>query len=193
MKPICTAARMPPALGSTLLLTLLLAVGLVFFLRAASKDRTTVVEVRSSRPPLEVLPVMADWLKQRGWLEQESNPERRLLRFRGQVQASGGLAVLLSLLGGVGAGCLGLVLRQLIPQLHWWPLLLIGLGPLAGVLYRRRAARAEVVELRLISHDQATGSALRLRAHRDELIALEQELGPQLGLFSDGNLLSSPI
>ena len=56
MNGLCTAARMPPALGSTLLLTLLLAVGLVFFLRAASKDRTTVVEVRSSRPPLEVLP-----------------------------------------------------------------------------------------------------------------------------------------
>ena len=69
----------------------------------------------------------------------------------------------------------------------------MGLGPLAGVIYRRRAARAETVELRLISHDLATGSALRLRAHRDELIALEQEMGPQLGLFSDGNLLSSPI
>ena len=39
----------------------------------------------------------------------------------------------------------------------------------------------------------ATGSALRLRAHRDELIALELELGPQLGLFSDGDLLKSPI
>jgi hypothetical protein len=34
---------------------------------------------------------------------------------------------------------------------------------------------------------------LRLRAHRDELIALEQELGPRLGLFSDGDLLQSPI
>ena len=193
MSGLHMAALMPPALGSTLLLTLLRAVGLVFFLRAASKDRTTVVEVRSSKPPLEVLPVMAEWLQQRGWLEEESNPERRLLRFRGQVQASGALALLLSLLGGVGAGSLALVLRQLVPQLHWWPLLLIGLGPLAGVIYRRRAARAESVELRLISHDQATGSALRLRAHRDELIALEQELGPRLGLFSDGNLLSSPI
>ena len=184
---------MPPALASTLLLTLLLAVGLVFFLRAASKDRTTVVEVRSSRPPLEVLPAMTEWLQGRGWIAEESNPERRLLRFRGQVQASGGLALLLSLLGAVGAGSLGLVIRQLLPVLGWWPLLLVGLGPLAGLIYRRRAERPETVELRLISHDLATGSALRLRAHRDELIALEQEIGPQLGLFSDGNLLSSPI
>ena len=184
---------MAPALGSTLLLTLLLAVGLVFFLRASSKDRTTVVEVRSSRPPLEVLPALADWLQRRGWIADASNPDQRLLRFRGEVQASGALAVLLSVLGGVGAGCLGLVLRQLLPQLAWWPLLLVGIGPLAGWLYRRRAVRAETVELRLISHDSATGSALRLRAHRDELIALEQELGPVLGLFSDGNLLHSPV
>jgi hypothetical protein len=175
------------------MLTLLLAVGLVFFLRAASKDRTTVVEVRSSKPPLEVLPALSDWLQHRGWIAEEADPERRLLRFRGQVGASAALAVLLSLLGAVGAGCLGLVLRQLLPQLSWWPLLLVVFGPLAGVIYRRRAARSETVELRLVSHDQATGSALRLRAHRDELIALEQELGSSLGLFSDGDLLHSPI
>jgi hypothetical protein len=113
--------------------------------------------------------------------------------FRAAVASSPVLAVLLSLLGGVGAACLGLVLRQLWPLLGWWPLLLAVLGPLAGLLYRRRAQREEAVELRLISHDSATGSALRLRAHRDELIALELELGPQLGLFSDANLLSSPI
>jgi hypothetical protein len=179
--------------SSTLLLTLLLAVGLVFFLRAASKDRTTTVEVRSSRPPLEVLPALSTWLEQRGWQAETSNPERRSLRFHGSVRSSPWLAVLLSLLGSLGAGSLGLVLRQLLPGLGWWPLLLALLGPLAGWLYRRRAAREETVELRLISHDQATGSALRLRAHRDELIALEQELGPRLGLYNDANLLSSPL
>ena len=36
---------MPAGFQSTLLLTVLLAIGLVFFLRAASKDRTTVVAV----------------------------------------------------------------------------------------------------------------------------------------------------
>jgi hypothetical protein len=179
--------------GSTLLLTLLLAIGLVFFLRAASKDRTTTVEVRSSRPPLEVLPALSSWLEQRGWRAEASSPEQRSLRYRGQVRSSAVLAALLSLLGSLGAGCLGLVLRQLLPTLGWWPLLLALLGPLAGLLYRRRAARDETVEVRLISHDQATGSALRLRAHRDELIALELELGSSLGLYSDANLLSSPL
>lgn len=182
-----------PTLGSTLLLTLLMAIGLVFFLRAASKDRTTVVDVHSPQPPVQVLDGLSTWLTARGWQTEAGDPERQLLRFRGQVRSSLPLALLLSLLGSVGAACLGLVLRQLWPGLGWWPLLLALLGPLAGLLYRRRAQREEAVELRLISHDSATGSALRLRAHRDELIALELELGPQLGLFSDANLLSSPI
>ena len=180
-------------LSSTLLLTLLLAIGLVFFLRAASKDRTTVVEVRSSRPPLEVLDRLSAWLQLRGWQAESSDPERRHLCFRAQVAASPALAILLSLLGAVGAACLGLVLRQLLPPLGWWPLLLALLGPAAGLLYRNRARRAETLELRLISHDSATGSALRLRAHRDELIAIEQELAGPLELASDGSLLTSPI
>ncbi len=184
---------MPGALGSTLLLTLLLTIGLVFFLRAASKDRTTQVEVHSPRPALEVLDGLSQWLQRRGWQPEAGDPERRTLRFRGQVGASTPLALLLSLLGAVGAACLGLVLRQLLPSLSWWPLLLALLGPLAGVVYRQRAARQELVELRLISPDDAAGSSLRLRAHRDELIALELELGPRLQLASDGGLLSSPI
>ena len=53
--------------GSTLLLTLLLAIGLVFFLRAASKDRTTVVDVFSPKPAVEVLEGLTSWLTARGW------------------------------------------------------------------------------------------------------------------------------
>jgi hypothetical protein len=187
---ICTAM---PTLGSTLLLTLLLAIGLVFFLRAASKDRTTVVDVQSPQPPLEVLEGLNSWLTTRGWSTESADPDPQLLRFHGQVRASGSLALLLSLLGGLGAACLGLVLGQLLPALGWWPLLLALLGPLAGVLYSRRAARPEILEVRLVSAPNSPASNLRLRAHRDELIALELELGPRLQLSSDGRLLSSPI
>mgnify|MGYP003340414171 CR=1 FL=1 len=67
------------------------------------------------------------------------------------------------------------------------------LGLLAGWLYWRRASRREILELRLMEAPTTGGSALRLRAHRDELIAMEKELGPALGLASDGRLLSSPI
>ncbi|MEB3235449.1 MAG: cofactor assembly of complex C subunit B [Cyanobacteriota bacterium] len=180
--------------SSTLLLTVLMAIGLGFFLRAASKDRTTVVEVHSPRPALEVLDGLTTWLTARGWRSESGDPAQQLLRFRGQVASSMPLALLLSLLGGVGAACLALVLRQLWPLLGWWPLLLALLGPGAGLLYRRRAERAETLELRLIeTTNRMGGSSLRLRAHRDELIALELELGAELGLASDGALLSSPI
>ena len=37
------------------------------------------------------------------------------------------------------------------------------------------------------------GVTVRLRAHRDELIAIELELADTLELSSDGSLLSSPI
>jgi hypothetical protein len=45
----------------------------------------------------------------------------------------------------------------------------------------------------LISGAEGGGSALKVRAHRDELIALELELAEPLQLASDGALLSSPI
>jgi hypothetical protein len=93
----------------------------------------------------------------------------------------------------VGAACLGLVLRQVLPSLGWWPLLLALAGPMAGVLYSRRAARPESLELRLMDEGTDGGSTLRLRAHRDELIAIERDLGAALELASDGSLLSSPI
>ena len=186
---------MPPMAnsGSTLLLTLLLAIGLVFFLRAASKDRTTVVDVFSPKPAVEVLDGLTSWLTARGWAASGGDANQQLLRFRGQVSSSIPLAILLSILGAVGAGCLGLVIRQLIPSLGWWPLVLALLGPAAGLLYRRRAERAETVELRLISGAEGGDTALKVRAHRDELIALELELAESLQLASDGALLSSPI
>ena len=184
---------MPSPQTSTLLLTALLGIGLVFFLRAASKDRTTVVEVRSPRPPVEVLEGLDTWLKQRGWNQQGGDADRCLLEYRGQVDSSVGLAVLLSALGTVGAGSLGLVVRQMNPSLNWWPLLLAAFGPVAGLIYTRRARRVEEIQIRLIEDDGAEGSTLRLRAHRDELIALELALADPLELASDGALLTSPI
>ena len=185
---------MKSVFSSTLLLTILLGIGLAFFLRAASKDRTTVVEVTSPLPPLEVLKGISCWLEERGWKRDGGDADQRLLRFNGDVAASYPLTIFLSLLGGLGSGCLGLVLYQLFPWLEWWPLLLsvIG-GPLAGYIYRLRAARIESVELKLIDSVDEVGSTLRLRAHRDELIALQIELAKKLELSSENSLMSSPI
>ena len=114
--------------SSVLLLTILLAIGLVFFLRAASKDRTTVVDVSSPLPPLDVLNGVSSWLKNRGWQADGGAADRQVLRFQGNVEASGALAIFLSIYGGVGSACLGLVLRQLYPWLGGWPFLLFLVG-----------------------------------------------------------------
>ncbi len=184
--------EMQYAFSSILLLTILLAIGLVFFLRAASKDRTTVIDISSPLPPLEVLDGITIWLNARGWKNDGGDISRKVLRFNGKVSSSTGLAIFLSFLGGVGASCLGLVLSQLFPVLGYWPLMLAVFGaPAAGIIYRSRSARVESLELRLMN--EKNGSILRLRAHRDELIAMELDLAKSLKLKSDGTLLSSPI
>ena len=182
------------AFSSTLFLTILLAIGLVFFLRAASKDRTTVVDVQSPLPPLEVLKGISFWLEQRGWRKNGGNVEEKLLLFNGNVSSSLFLVVFLSFLGGLGSACLGLVLTQLYPSLSWWPLLLATIGaPLAGIIYRRKSEREESLEVKLLTSDISEISVVRIKAHRDELIAIQCELSEKLKLSSENSLLSSPI
>ena len=104
------------------------------------------------------------------------------------------MIVFLSCLGGLGSACLGLVLIQLYPSLSWWPLLLAVIGaPLAGIIYRIRSQREESLEVKLLSSDLSDSSILRIRAHRDELIAIQSELSESLKLSSENSLLSSPI
>ena len=178
---------------STFVLTILLAIGLGFFLRAASKDRTTVVDIVSSLPPVEVLAGISTWLEERGWKSSGGDPDERILRFNGEVSYSRLLAIFLSVLCGLGGACLGLVLSLVFPGLGWWPLCFALIAPFAGVFYRQRAFREECVELKLLKVSDGSYSTYRIRAHRDELIAMELELSKKLGLKSDGALLSSPI
>ena len=182
------------SLNSTLLLTILLAIGLFFFLRASSKDRTTVVEISSSQEPVKVLNDLYEWLNLRGWKQIGGDFDQRILIFKGQVVSSKFLAIFLGILGGFGSCALGLVIIQIYPALGWWPILLgfIG-GPLSGMVYFKRSAREEKFELRLINKDDDLMTFLRLRAHRDELISLENELGDRLDLKSDGALFKTPI
>ena len=131
----------------------------------------------------------------RTWLERNGgNIEEKLLIFNGNVASSTFLVIFLSCLGGVGSACLGLVLIQLYPALSWWPLLLAAIGaPLAGYIYRIKSTREESLELKLLSSELSNISILRIKAHRDELIAIQLELSETLQLSSDNSLLSSPI
>ena len=183
------------SLNSTLLLTILLAIGLFFFLRASSKDRTTILEISSSQQPVKVLDVLCEWLNLRGWKQIDGNSDKRTLIFKGQVVSSKLLAMFLGILGGFGSCSLGLVIIQIYPVLGWWPIFLglIG-GPLSGIVYFKKSAREEKFELRLINKNEDNEMTfMRLRAHRDELISLENELSDKLQLKSDGSLFKTPI
>ena len=183
------------SLNSTLLLTILLAIGLFFFLRASSKDRTTVVEISSSQQPVKVLNALYEWLNLRGWRQTGGDFDQRILEFEGQVVSSKFLAIYLGILGAFGSCSLGLVIIQIYPVLSWWPILLglIG-GPFSGIVYFKKSAREEKFELRLINKDgEDKITFMRLRAHRDELISLENELSDRLNLKSDGSLFKTPI
>ena len=89
---------------------------------------------------------------------------------------------------------MGLVIIQIYPEIGWWPILLwlIG-GPFSGIAYFKKSAREEKFELRLINENNSDSTLVRLRAHRDELISLENELGEKLQLKSDGSLFKTPI
>ena len=182
------------SLNSTLLLTILLFIGLFFFLRASSKDRTTTVEITSSKMPIEVLDIICNWLTVRGWKQVGGDSTQQKLEFKGEVVSSKLLAIFLTLLGGLGSCSLGLVIVQLYPRLGWWPLLLglIG-GPLSGWIYFIKSRRVESFELKLMDNIKRNSTALKIRAHRDELIALDSDLKDKLDLESDGSLFKTPI
>ena len=73
-------------------------------------------------------------------------------------------------------------------------MLLAAIGaPLAGSIYGIKSKREESLEVKLLSSDLSDSSILRIRAHRDELIAIQSELSESLKLSSENSLLSSPI
>ena len=181
------------SLKSTFLLTILLSIGLFFFLRASSKDRTTTIEISTETEQIDTLNIICSWLRLRGWNQVGGDIDQKTLTFKGQVISSNSLAIFLSVLGGLGSCSLGLVIRQIYPSLSWWPILL-GLfgGPISGIIYLKKSKREETFEFRLVdTFDRST--KLRLRAHRDELISLEKELQDKLKFKSDGSLFKTPI
>ncbi len=152
------------------------------------------MEIYSPKKPIDALNLMCNWLTSRGWKQIKVNSEKMILTFKGEVADSKFLAIFLGFLGALGSCSLGLVLIQIYPFLHWWPIFLglIG-GPLSGFLYSKKSRREEIFEFKLISQNQLKYTQLRLKAHRDELIAFENELKDKLELKSDGSLFKTPI
>lgn len=156
-------------LSSTPFLTLLLAIGLFFFIRASVKERITCVKFASELKAAELRLRLTAYFAQRAYqpIAGES------LAFAGWVRPSRFLAVFLSLLAACGLGCLALVLAFVWPQIGSAFLALVAIAPLAGVFYWRRAGRHEEVRLEIEDSEPAS---VAVTAHRDEIIQLQRSL-----------------
>ncbi len=98
-----------------------------------------------------------------------------VVTYQGIVKPSGFLMVFLTVLALAGLGSVALVLTVLVPQGGAWWFLLLSLSPMAGVFYRKRAMRPEVVKLQLVPGPQTT--KIHVKAHRDELEKFKEKLG----------------
>lgn len=169
-----------PVIPSTFFLTLLLGVGLFFFIKASVKDRTQQETLSAAEDADALLEHIQTYFSSRAYRPVAIDRQDNAITYEGIVRPSGFLAVFLTLLTAVGTLCLGLVLSMVVPAYGNWFLGLVLISPVAGWFYWRRAERPERVSLKLeavIDSDSQTESIVRVTAHRDELITLKQTLG----------------
>jgi hypothetical protein len=170
-------------LPSTLLLTLLLSVGLFFFIRAATKDRTQTAQLVSEQDEAALMPQLQDYFRSRSYRVAAVDRDKNQVIFEGFVQPSLFLAIFLTLLATVGLACLSFVLSVLFPNISSFFLGLVLLSPLSGLFYWKKAGRTEKVLLHLkkTNQDESNSPAkITVTAHRDELIELQNALNLKL-------------
>ncbi|KAF3889362.1 MULTISPECIES: cofactor assembly of complex C subunit B [Nostocales] len=165
-------------LPSTLLLTLLLSVGLFFFIRASTKDRMETAHLVSADDENTLMPLLKDYFQSRSYRVAAVDPEHNQVTFEGYVRPSWFLAVFLTLLAATGILCLSLVLSFLFPNLNQVFVGMVLLSPLSGTFYWKKAKKLEKVSLKLeeTKGNERFPSKITVVAHRDELIELQRAL-----------------
>jgi Cofactor assembly of complex C subunit B len=166
----------PLILRSAFFLSVLIAIGLVFFIRASTKARIETAVWALSQPEESVLKDVTHYLEGRAYRLQSVDRESEQVIFSGMVSASWGMAIFLSTLAAIGALCLGLVLAIQFPQLGYWGFGTVLLAPGAGWFYFKKSQRPEQVLLKVRPTDQAQKTCLKVTAHRDELASLQNAL-----------------
>jgi Cofactor assembly of complex C subunit B len=176
--PPATVTMENSVLPSTFFLTFLMVIGMGFFIRAAAKDRTQVVSLRSAADSDQLLAALKQYFVDRAYQVEAIDPESNKVTLSGQVRPSVFLTVFLSVMAAVGGLCLGLLLSMAIPTLpQAIGLVFVALAPGAGWLYWRKAGRTEQVAFVLDETTPlASGSLLKVSAHRDELESLQRSL-----------------
>ncbi|MCU0568168.1 MAG: cofactor assembly of complex C subunit B [Oculatellaceae cyanobacterium Prado106] len=169
-----------PVLSSTVFLTVLLAIGLFFFIRASTKDRIEVAKLVSSQPEESLLEKLQQYFSDRAYRIISVDAEQNQVIFEGLVRPSVFLAIFLSVLAAIGIFCLALVLSFLFPGASRVFPALVLMAPAAGAFYWQKSGRPEQVALRvetLLQEGADPQRLLTVTAHRDELATLRQTLG----------------
>jgi Cofactor assembly of complex C subunit B len=168
---------MTPVLTSTLILTLLLAVGLFFFIRASTKDRIEQMVLETSDVEEVLLPRLQSYFTDRAYRVTAVDRDTDIITFEGLVRPSVFLASLLTGLAAIGALCLALVLSMLFPAVGRLFLGLLLIAPLAGWFYWQGSSRTEQIRLKVESQDgQPVPTTIRISGHRDELAVFQETL-----------------
>ena len=166
-------------LPSIFVMTLLMVVGLMFFIRASVKDRTQEVQLITEQAEESLLNRVQQYFDQRAYKVAAVDAAQNQVTFQGVVRPSWFLAVFLTLLAAAGLLCLALVLSMLLPSFTQGLLSLVVLAPLAGFFYWQKAKRPEQVSLKIeVLEPEAAQPRNRVTvtAHRDELAELQRAL-----------------
>lgn len=157
-------------------------VGLFFFIRASTKDRTESLTLHRPDTPATVRQQLIQHFEERAYTVQTNDPSSNQVELQGIVRPSLFLAIFLTTLALIGLLCLALVLASLFPGLDLVFPGLIGLSPVAGLYYWQRARREETIKFQVspaVGAAKVELSQVVITAHRDELIALQQALKTQ--------------
>lgn len=165
-----------PVLSSTFFLTLLLFVGLWFFIRASVKARIEEMELTSDRAIDKLYNGIIQYFEQRAYRAIAQDQDASTVTLEGFVRPSVFMAVFLSTLAACGLFCLGLVLVYSLPTIGNWGLMVMLLAPGAGAFYWRKAGRVEQVQVKITAQD-AQQNLVWVEGHRDELAQFRQNFG----------------
>ena len=164
-----------PILTSTLFLTLLSLIGLVFFIRSSVKERNSFLQCPIDSTQSDRLSELKNYFNQRAYQIILVNAKGQEMLLQGRVRPSLFLAIFLILLAALGLLCLILVIGVLFPALTQISLYSLILSPLAGLFYWQKAGRIEQILVVVKPPNSSTEkSLLTIRGHRDELKKLQQ-------------------
>ena len=168
---------MSSVLTSTLILTLLLAVGLFFFIRASTKPRIEQMLFETGDSESELLPKLQQYFTDRAYRITTVDRDTDIVTFEGLVSPSVFLASLLTGLAAIGAMCLALVLSILFPNVGLLFSGLLLIAPLAGLFYWKGSARLEQIRLKVETQiSDKFPTLIRISGHRDELAVFQETL-----------------